>query len=72
MHQVPGVPSRVRSRLTAHYGPAGDAWLRNVPALLSEVERQWDLQMLGYHDAGWASVLAVMHKPSGERVMVKA
>jgi streptomycin 6-kinase len=72
MRQVPEVPTGVRSRLTAHYGPVGDAWLRNVPALLSEVERQWGLEMLGYHDAGWASVLAVMHNPSGERVLVKA
>jgi streptomycin 6-kinase len=61
-----------RQRLTAHYGRAIIGWLRDAPEMIEAAARSWELRLVGYHDAGHASVLAVAQTGDGEPVVVKA
>jgi streptomycin 6-kinase len=65
------VPVGCRDRLTKHYGPAAQVWLDVVPHLLDLAAARWDLDPVGYHDAGHSSVLAVANSRGG-RLMLKA
>lgn len=66
------VPSGSRHRLHQHYGSRIDEWLRSVPALFSTAARRRGLTLDRYHDAGWASVLAVAFDGEYRQVMLKA
>jgi streptomycin 6-kinase len=61
-----------RNRLVSHYGNAVRSWLDTVPSVLAMTARRWHLTILGYHDAGHASVLAVATTGNGGHVMLKA
>lgn len=65
------VPSGARQRLTAHYGPRVTDWLDRSPEIFETAAAAWELRLLGYHDAGHASVLAMAETSDGEPVMVK-
>jgi streptomycin 6-kinase len=58
--------------LTVHYGSAADAWLDRVPQLFAAAGRQWNLTLIGYHDAGHASALATAVDRRGRAVLLKA
>lgn len=66
------VSAACRGRLAQHYGVAVDGWLAAIPARLAEVAARWGLTLVGYHDAGCASVLAVAETPAGYPVLLKA
>lgn len=66
------VPSTARRRLVDHYGPAVDCWLDAVPGLFIEAAVRWRLKLVGYHDAGCASSIAVARTAEGQAVLLKA
>lgn len=61
-----------RHRLAIHYGDAAGAWLARVPALIEDAADRWGLSLLGYHDAGHASVGVTATDPSGRAIFLKA
>ncbi len=67
-----GVPPASRRRLVDHYGPAVESWLDAVPSLMSEAASRWSLTLVRYHDAGYASSIALARTKAGESVLVKA
>jgi streptomycin 6-kinase len=66
------VPVGCRDRLTKHYGPAAGVWLDVVPYLLDQAATRWGLDLVGYHDAGHSSVLAVVNSRAGRPMLLKA
>lgn len=66
------IPSGARDRLREHYGKSVDAWFNGLPAALARAARRWRVNLTGYHDAGWASVVAVGQGESGRDVLIKA
>ena len=66
------VPATARRRLVDHYGPAVDCWLDAVPGLLTEAAFRWRLKLVGYHDAGCASAIAVARTADGQALLLKA
>jgi streptomycin 6-kinase len=59
-------------RLTDHYGPSITPWLRSVPALVVRAATRHRLQIQGFHDAGWTSVVAAAIDSVGRRLIIKA
>jgi streptomycin 6-kinase len=68
----PPVPLGARRRLEAHYGPGARDWIDALPERLAAVSAGWGLRLLGYHDAGHASVIATAASGDGRLVAVKA
>jgi streptomycin 6-kinase len=66
------VPPGCRRRLIAHYGSAAAEWLDQVPVVIERAARSWESELVGYHDAGHASVLAAARNRDGEPAVVKA
>jgi streptomycin 6-kinase len=66
------VPPASRRRLVDHYGTAADRWLDVVPDLLTQAALRWRLELLGYHDAGSASSIALARADDGQPLLVKA
>ena len=66
------VPTTARRRLVDHYGPAVGCWLDAVPGLLTEAAFRWRLKLVGYHDAGCASAIAVARTADGQALLLKA
>lgn len=66
------VPIGARRRLVDHYGPAVDRWLDAVPGLLDAVAARWHLRIDRFHDAGCASIIAVVTTADGEELLLKA
>jgi streptomycin 6-kinase len=58
--------------LTAHYGQAVGSWLAAVPGEFAVAAGMWGLSLVGYHDAGHASALALATTVDGTPVVVKA
>jgi streptomycin 6-kinase len=58
--------------LVAHYGQAVTSWLDSVPGELAVAAQTWGLSLIGYHDAGHASALALAATDDGTPVVVKA
>jgi streptomycin 6-kinase len=69
---LPPVSVSCRNRLTGHYGSAVDGWLDHLPRLFATASRQWNLTLIGYHDAGHASALATAIDRQGHAVLLKA
>ena len=61
-----------RRRLADHYGAEVCPWLDRVPDLLTQAAHRWNMHLIGYHDAGHASALAVATTSDGASVMLKA
>lgn len=53
------VTTGTRQRLTGHYGQAVSRWLDSVPGAIDAAATAWNLTVTGYHDAGYASVIAL-------------
>ncbi|PLW65691.1 phosphotransferase [Streptomyces sp. SCUT-3] len=68
---LPPVPPGCRRRLTAHYGQQVNIWLDSVPGLLATAAERWSLTLVGYYDAGHASVLATATDQDGLLLLVK-
>lgn len=66
------VTAGCRQRLVAHYGQPVSQWLDRVPELLDAAARSWGLRVIGFHDAGHASALAVAASETGAQVVLKA
>ncbi|MQA25780.1 MAG: hypothetical protein GEU94_09935 [Micromonosporaceae bacterium] len=64
------LPDGTRSRLTDHYGPEINGWLDEAQELVADLARDWNLTVLGFHDAGWTSVIAVCQK-AGQKCVLK-
>lgn len=47
-----------RQRLVGHYGPSAVGWIERAPRLLEAAANRWGLSIVGYHDAGHASIVA--------------
>jgi streptomycin 6-kinase len=58
--------------LEAHYGPVAKEWIDTLPERLTEFGARRDFRLLGYHDAGHASVIATATTDQGEPVIIKA
>ncbi|KIH97632.1 hypothetical protein LP52_18170 [Streptomonospora alba] len=69
---LPPAPAGARTRLRNHYGGAVTGWLDAAPELLAKAARRWGLTVLGYHDAGHASLIATGTAADGQRVVLKA
>lgn len=60
MSARPGlVTAGARQRLISHYGPAAREWLNSVPEAIGDAAAEWNLTVTGYHDIGYASVIAL-------------
>jgi streptomycin 6-kinase len=60
MNASPGpVTTGARQRLTSHYGPAASQWLNSVPETIADAAAEWNLTVTGYHEMGYASVIAL-------------
>lgn len=71
-HVQRGLPAGARRRLTEHYGPDVAEWLSDVEATMASMASLWAIEVRGYHDAGWASVIATGVDASGRPVVLKA
>lgn len=65
------LPSGVFERLTDHCGPSVQRWLREIPAVVTALAARWSVIVVGYHDAGWTSVVASGWDSSGRPVIIK-
>ena len=66
------LPDGVVRRLTDHYGPGIGTWLEDAARLLSDVSDGWNVDLVGFHDEGWTSVVAAGRTPCGRTVVLKA
>lgn len=66
------VPDGAILRLTDHYGQEVRTWLDNVHQVVSRAASRWGIRLSGFHDAGWASVVALGIDPAGRSVVLKA
>ena len=66
------VPAGAAQRLSEHYGAAVELWLQEMPGRLVSLAARWQVRVCGYHDAGWASVVAVGYDRAGRPVVLKA
>jgi len=66
------LPDGVVRRLTDHYGPGIGTWLEGAARLLSDVSDGWNVDLVGFHDEGWTSVVAAGRTPCGRTVVLKA
>jgi streptomycin 6-kinase len=58
--------------LTDHYGAGIGTWLEGADRLLSRVGDRWKVDLIGFHDEGWTSVVAEGRAPGGRTVVLKA
>ena len=68
----PRLPAGAIQRLVEHYPAGAPAWLGGAEATLVRVARQHGVRLVGYHDAGWTSVIAVGVDPADRPVILKA
>lgn len=66
------IPAGTHDRLVEHYGPPVRTWLRDVEHTMKSTAARCEIAIDGFHDAGWASVVALGHYPNGDPVIVKA
>lgn len=66
------LPPGCRDRLLAHYGPAVAAWMDEAPRAISTAAQRLQARVTGYHDAGYASALALATLPDGTSIVLKA
>lgn len=52
------VPTGAISRLTEHYGEDVSPWLAGAIQLIGDAAKAWNVRLLGFHDAGWTSIIA--------------
>lgn len=69
--ELPAVSLACKQRLAQHYGPSIADWLNGAPRLLKKAADRFALRLLGYHDAGHASVLATALDQQGRTLLVK-
>ncbi|GAB1645523.1 aminoglycoside phosphotransferase family protein [Krasilnikovia sp. MM14-A1259] len=65
------LPAGVTYRLTQHYGPSIRPWLASAPRQATEMAACWNVELDGFHDDGWTSVLAHGYTGGGQPVMMK-
>lgn len=68
----PELPTGAIRRLTAHYGSCVLPWLGQVGTIVALAAKRWKVELSGYHDAGWTSVVAFGRSDSGRQVFIKA
>jgi streptomycin 6-kinase len=66
------VPPRAIGRLTEHYGQDVASWLADARQLVERLAAQWGVRLLGFHDGGWTSIIAIGTTASGTSVVIKA
>lgn len=66
------VPEGAVRRLSEHYGRQVDGWLSQVGGTVHAAARRWGVQLAGFHDAGWTSVVGVGCDRSMRQVLLKA
>ncbi|SES49336.1 aminoglycoside phosphotransferase family protein [Actinokineospora terrae] len=69
---APRLPLGTVKRLTEHYGSSVEEWLGDVENVVLRVAERNGLRVVGYHDAGWTSVIAVGVTQSAQSVVIKA
>lgn len=67
-----GIPDGAERRLTDHYGADAASWLENAEPVITQAAARWEVQLTGYHDAGWTSVIAVGSDRNGRPMAIKA
>jgi streptomycin 6-kinase len=65
------LPAGAIGRLTEHYGPSVRPWLDQVETTLALAAARWKIELSGYHDAGWTSVVAIGRSAAGQPVLIK-
>jgi streptomycin 6-kinase len=66
------IPRGAIARLTMHYGPSVSNWLTTISSVIDKAACAWGVTVCGFHDGGWASVVAHGTLDSGQRVVIKA
>ena len=66
------VPVGTVERLTEHFGATVTPWLALAHQLVADAARAWGVQLSGFHDAGWTSVIGVGIDDVGQAVTLKA
>lgn len=72
VNDTSAVPDGTVARLTAHYGPSICDWLAPAVRGIEQAATAWGVTLVGYHDAGWASIIAHGALDGGQRVVIKA
>lgn len=65
------LPAGVTHRLIRHYGPSIRPWLASASRRATAMAVVWNVELDGFHDDGWTSVLAHGHTDEGQPVMMK-
>lgn len=65
-------PAGAFRRLTEHYGPSVQTWLREIRTTLAAAAERWQVRLIGCHDAGWTSIVAVGIGAQDRAVLIKA
>ncbi len=69
--RIADVPAGAKRRLTDHYGPGIQDWLRDIPVVIAKLAYRWRIAVSGYHDAGWTLVVAAGRDDAGRPVIIK-
>jgi streptomycin 6-kinase len=67
-----GLPEGAVVRLTQHYGQAVSEWLSRAEETLASAAAYWNVQLAGFHDAGWTSVVGIGCDRRERLVVLKA
>ena len=70
--EVAQVPPGAIARLNVHYGPSVAGWLTTVGSIVDQAAATWGVTLAGFHDGGWASVVAHGVRGDGQQVFIKA
>lgn len=66
------LPEGAVVRLTEHYGQDVSEWLGRAEQIVSGTAERWNVQLAGFHDAGWTSVVGIGRDQRDRLVLLKA
>ena len=66
------LPAGTVQRIRTHYGEFGEEWLETAIDLIQQAAASWNVTVVGFHDRGWASVVAYGRTADHGNVMIKA
>ncbi|WP_026208601.1 aminoglycoside phosphotransferase family protein [Catelliglobosispora koreensis] len=67
-----GIPQATQDRLISFYGPAIKDWIEQIPVVIHQAAIDWGIDLAGWYDRGWTSILAQGHTAEREPVIIKA
>jgi streptomycin 6-kinase len=66
------LPEGAVVRLTEHYGRDVLEWLNRAEGIVADAAARWKVQLAGFHDAGWTSVVGIGRDQRDRLVVLKA